>query len=104
MESTTPAESKAFLIASFVISLKVIRLTSLNSENSSANLQAMNSPSLSGSVAIKTLSTFFLRESDKIRLMWLSERGVQLHEGSGSFDFLLGYTALLPSLPEFGKS
>ena len=68
-ESTTPAEFNALRIASLVISLNVMRFISLNSEKSSANLQAINSPSLSGSVAISTLSTFLRRESDNIRLM-----------------------------------
>jgi reverse gyrase len=102
--STEPASSKASLIAVLVISLKVILLISLNSENNSLSLQAMNSPSRSGSVAISTLLTFLLRASERIFLIFFSALSVQPQGGLGNADSVCFHNALLPSLPLFGKS
>ena len=100
--------SIAEITAFFVISLNEILIV-LYSEKISASLQAMNSPSLSGSVAMNTVSTECFSAFFSSPLTVLSAFvSVQSHGGSGKESGLEAHMAFLAcflSLAEYpGKS
>ena len=88
----------AVATASFVISLNETLFTESKSDNISASLQAMNSPSLSGSVAMKTSSTPDFFAFDLIFDITRSALSVHDQGGLGNSPGLEAHMALELSL------
>ena len=94
-----PGFSIASLTAVLVISLKVTRFSTGNSENRILRRQAMNSPSRSGSVARYTSSTPDSVALFRIVAMTLSAPSVHSQGGSGRSPFFEAHIALERFLP-----
>ena len=91
--------SIASLTAVLVISLKVTRFSTGNSENRILSRQAMNSPSRSGSVARYTSSTPESVALFRIVAMTLSAPSVHSQGGSGRIPFSQAHIACERFLP-----
>ena len=104
--SMSRGSSNADCTADFVISLKETLLMTPKSFNNSFSRQAMNSPSLSGSVAMYISSTFFADALRRIAVITRSARPVHDQGGFGSSLGLAAHIALLSCLvpPLFGRS